>query len=52
VIPTIQTLYPNVFNTTHWTGWPDDANTVGSTPKHDLQPFILTIANLRPASEG
>ncbi|HLU35148.1 MAG TPA: ABC transporter substrate-binding protein [Thermomicrobiales bacterium] len=52
VIPTIQTLYPFVFNTTYWTGWPDDAGEVGSTPKHDLQPFILTLANLRPAGEG
>ena len=23
-----------------------------STPKHDLQPFIQTLANVRPASEG
>lgn len=52
VIPTIQTLYPSVFNTTYWTGWPDDAGEVLSTPKHDLQPFIQTLANIRPASEG
>ena len=51
VIPTIQTLYPFVFNTTYWTGWPDDAAGVTSTPKHDLQPFILTLAGLK-AAEG
>lgn len=48
VIPTVQTLYPFVFNTTYWSGWPDDGAGVLSTPKHDLQPFILTLANLQP----
>ena len=52
VIPTIQTLYPSVFNTTYWTGWPDDAAEALSTPKHDLAPFIQTLANVRPANEG
>lgn len=49
VIPTVQTLYPFVFNTTYWQGWPDDQAGVKSTPKHDLAPFILTLAGLSPA---
>lgn len=51
VIPTIQTLAPYIFNTTYWTGWPDDQTEVLSTPSRALQPFIQTLANVKP-SEG
>lgn len=52
VVPTIQTLYPYVFSSEYWTGWPDEQSEVLSTPKRDLQPFMLTLSNIRSAQEG
>lgn len=51
-IPTIQTLYPFVFNASHWTNWPNiDGSGTNTVPKPDLQQWILTLANLKSAHE-
>lgn len=47
-VPSIQTLYPFMFNTTYWTGWPDDKNPT-TIPANWWGQFLFTIGNLTAA---
>lgn len=47
-MPSIQTLYPFMYNTTYWTGWPDDKKPT-TIPANWWGQFLFTIGNLKPA---
>jgi len=47
-VPSIQTLYPFMYNTTYWTGWPDDKKPT-TIPANWWGQFLFTIGNLKPA---
>ncbi|HWV22782.1 MAG TPA: ABC transporter substrate-binding protein [Thermomicrobiales bacterium] len=49
-VPSIQTLYPFMYNTTYWTNWPDDKNPT-TIPANWWGQFLFTIGNLQ-AAEG
>jgi peptide/nickel transport system substrate-binding protein len=47
-MPSIQTLYPFMYNTTYWTNWPDDKNPT-TIPANWWGQFLFTIGNLTAA---
>jgi len=51
LIPTYQTTYPAVFNTTYWTGWPTDDN-LYQVPLEWWGQFLFVIAKLTPTGQS
>lgn len=50
-VPICQTIYPMMFNTTYWTGWPTAENPY-TVPATWWSHFLFAIGNLQPASGG
>jgi peptide/nickel transport system substrate-binding protein len=50
-VPIIQTIYPMMFNTAYWTGWPTADNPY-TIPVTWWSHFLFAIGSLQPASGG
>ncbi len=50
-VPIIQTIYPMMFNTSYWTGWPTADNPY-TIPATWWSHFLFAIGSLQPASGG
>jgi peptide/nickel transport system substrate-binding protein len=51
LIPTYQTTYLAVFNTTYWTGWPSDDN-LYQVPLYWWGQFLFIIGSLKPTGQS
>ena len=49
-MPSIQTIYPMMFNTAYWTNWPSDENRYNIAANWWAQ-FLFVIGNLEPVEQ-
>lgn len=49
-LPVIQTVYPFLFNTTYWTGWPTQDNRYNISANWWAQ-FLFVVGNLKPTGQ-